>query len=184
MQKNKSYKIIFTGPESSGKTTLAKLAANHYSTHWLPEYARTYLEQIDYPYQIADLLKIAEGQVSSEQQFIKKNRNQDFLFFDTSLLVIKVWSIFKYGFYNHKIDQLLKQNLPDIYFLCDWQIPWEYDPLREAPNDRKALFDLYHQELLELDIHFHILKGTPTERLAQIQTQLELIYISTKKTDI
>ena len=90
MQKNNPYQIIFTGPESSGKTTLAKLAAEHYSTHWLAEYARTYLAEINYPYQVADLLKIAEGQVASQQQFIKKNKQQEFLFFDTSLLVIKV----------------------------------------------------------------------------------------------
>ncbi len=176
MKLSKPYKIIFTGPESSGKTTIAKLAAKHFETQWLSEYARTYLAQIDYPYKATDLLKIAEGQISSEQQFIQKNEHQDFLFFDTSLLVIKVWSIFKYGFYNHKIDQLLKQQLPDVYFLCDWQIPWEYDPLRETPNDRAALFELYQRELLELKIPFFVLKGTPAERLAQIQWYLKKYY--------
>jgi len=176
LQINKPHKIIFTGPESSGKTTVAKLAAEHYATSWLSEYARTYLAQINQPYQAADLLKIAEGQVASEQQFIKKNTHQALLFFDTSLLVIKVWSIFKYGFYNHQIDQLLKQNLPDVYFLCDWQIPWEYDPLRETPNDRGVLFELYQRELKDLKIPFHTLKGTPTERLAQVQRHLFNIF--------
>lgn len=173
MKKNKPYKIIFTGPESSGKSTLAKLAAEHYSSHWLAEFSRTYLAQIDYPYKAADLLNIAEGQLLSQQQFIQKNSHQDVLFFDTSLLVIKVWSIFKYGFYNHKIDQLLKQNLPDLFFLCDWQIPWEYDPLRETPNDRESLFKLYHEELQELGIPFYVLKGTPKDRLGQIQSHLQ-----------
>ena len=172
MQKNNPYKIIFTGPESSGKTTMAKLAAKQYTTNWLPEYARTYLAQIDSPYKAADLLKIAEGQVLSEQQFLNKNGHQDFLFFDTSLLVIKIWSIFKYGFYNHKIDHLLRQNLPDCYFLCDWQIPWEYDPLRETPNDRAALFDLYLRELQDLGVPFYSLSGKPEERLEQIQSHL------------
>ncbi len=172
MQTNKPYKICFTGPESSGKTTLAQLAAKHYSTNWLSEYARTYLAQIDYPYKAADLLKIAEGQVLAEQQFLANNNQQEFLFFDTSLLVIKIWSIFKYGFYNHKIDQLLRQNLPEYYFLCDWQIPWEYDPLRETPNDRGALFDLYLRELKDLHVPFYSLTGNPEERLAQIQSHL------------
>jgi len=92
LQKNQPLKVIFTGPESSGKTTITKLAAKQYSTQWLSEYARTYLAQLNYPYKVADLLNIAEGQVQAEQQFIQKNNQQDFLFFDTSLLVIKVWS--------------------------------------------------------------------------------------------
>lgn len=175
MSAKRPLKIVFTGPESSGKTTITKLAATTYQTNWLPEYARTYLNQLNRPYIAADLVNIAAGQLHSEQQFIQKYPNQDFLFLDTSLLVIKIWSIFKYGFYNFKLEQLLQQNLPDIFFLCDWQIPWEFDPLREAPNDRGVLYDLYKKELVALEVPFFELKGSEMERLDSIKSILPSI---------
>lgn len=168
MKKINPIKIHFTGPESSGKTTMAQLAAVHYGTAWHTEYARIYLENLKRPYTFKDLIHIANGQLQSEQLFQEQHINQTLLFFDTSLLVIKVWSIFKYGFYNHQLDQLLNQNLPDLYFLCDWHIPWTYDPMRENPNDRSELFDIYTQELNKLKIPYYLLKGSSEERLATI----------------
>jgi len=172
LSKKRPQKIVFTGPESSGKTTITKLAAKSYDTQWLPEFSRTYLNQLDRPYVVADLVKIAEGQLLAEQAFTQKYSEQSFLFYDTSLLVIKVWSIFKYGYYNFKLDQLLRQNLPDIYFLCDWQIPWEFDPLRETPNDRDALYAIYKSELEELHIPFYEIAGTNAERMDKIKQVL------------
>lgn len=148
---------------------MTKLTADSFKTVWLPEYSRTYLNQLDRPYIAADLVKIAEGQLLAQQVFEKKHAQQSFLFYDTSLLVIKAWSMFKYGFYNFKLEQLLRQNLPDIFFLCDWQIPWEFDPLRETPNDRAALYELYKQELTSLNVPFFELKGTTQKRLAAIE---------------
>lgn len=175
MSIKKPLKIVFTGPESSGKTTLAKLAAQSYHTEWLTEFSRTYLNQLDRPYQAADLVNIAQGQIVTEAKFAKKYPHQSFLFYDTSLLVIKVWSIFKYGFYNFKLDQLLRQNLPDVYFLCDWQIPWEFDPLRETPNNRGALYAIYKRELEELTIPFFEIAGSNEERLMGIKHALETL---------
>lgn len=174
MSKKNPLKIVFTGPESSGKTTITKLAAKSYKTEWLTEFSRTYLNQLDRPYGVADLVKIAQGQLLAEQKFTQDYPNQAFLFYDTSLLVIKVWSIFKYGFYNFKLDQLLRQNLPDIYFLCDWQIPWEFDPLRETPNDRDALYAIYKRELEDLNIPFFEIGGTNEERLDKIKQVLSI----------
>jgi len=165
-------KIVFTGPESSGKTTITALAANSFQSNWLPEFSRTYLNQLNRPYIAADLIKIAEGQLASEQEFAQNHSNQSCLFYDTSLLVIKVWSIFKYGFYNFKLDQLLRQNLPDIFFLCDWQIPWEFDPLRETPNDRAALYAIYKAELIALNVPFFEINGSETERLNKVKSVL------------
>ena len=173
MSTKKPHKIVFTGPESSGKTTLAKLAAKSYHTAWLTEFSRTYLNKLDRPYQAADLIKIAQGQLVTEAKFAKKHLHQHLLFYDTSVLVIKVWSIFKYGFYNFKLDQLLRQNLPDVYFLCDWQIPWEFDPLRETPNDRDALYAIYKRELEDLTVPFFEIAGSNEERLISIKKALE-----------
>ncbi len=173
MSNNKPLKIVFTGPESSGKTTMTKLVADTIRTTWLPEYSRTYLNQLDRPYVAADLVKIAEGQLLAQQVFEKKHPQQPFIFYDTSLLVIKVWSIFKYGFYNFRLEQLLRQNLPDVFFLCDWQIPWEFDPLRETPNDRGVLYDLYKKEIIALNVPFIELKGTENERLTFVKQYIQ-----------
>ena len=168
-------KIVFTGPESSGKTTTTRLAAKHFNTYWLSEYSRTYLNKLNRSYVVSDLVKIAEGQLSSEREFEQYHTTQAYLFYDTSLLVIKVWSIFKYGFYNFELERLLRQNLPDIFFLCDWNIPWEFDPMRENPNERNILYHLYKKELAELNIPFFELKGTTTERLMCIKKTLQNI---------
>ncbi|MFK7980124.1 MAG: AAA family ATPase [Saprospiraceae bacterium] len=172
MSAKRPLKIVFTGPESSGKTTLTSLVAKSYQSYWLPEFSRTYLTQLNRPYIVADLVKIAEGQLLVQQQFAQKHSSQSYLFHDTSLLVIKVWSIFKYGFYNFKLEQLLRNNLPDIFFLCDWQIPWEYDPLRETPNDRAALYAIYKAELIALKIPFFEITGSETERLNTVRKVL------------
>lgn len=166
----KQRKIVFTGPESSGKTSMAKAVSKACAVNWLPEYARTYLNQLNRSYVPTDLVKIAQGQLLAQQEFAKNNSDYPFLFFDTSLLVIKVWSIFKYGYYNFQLEKLLRANLPDIFFLCDWHIPWEFDPLREAPNDkdRNALYAIYQKELSNLEVPFFELKGTEEERLLAV----------------
>lgn len=173
MQNKKATTIIFTGPESSGKTTLSKSIADYYQVNWVKEYSRTYLENLQRPYQQTDLITIAKGQLEKEQTFIKNNPNNLFHFFDTSLLVIKVWSIFKYGSYNFELEKMLLQNLPDYYFLCDYHIPWEYDPMRENPNERAELYRLYKKELIALKVPFFEIKGTKMERKEKVISILE-----------
>jgi nicotinamide riboside kinase len=88
-------KIIITGPESTGKTTLAQQLAQHYQTVWVPEYSRDYIAQLNRSYEEDDLLEIAKGQVRREDEMVAKH-TPDLLICDTSLLVIKVWSKVKY----------------------------------------------------------------------------------------
>ena len=61
-------KVVTTGPESSGKTTLAKALAEHYQIAWVPEYSRDYLNRLNRPYQEEDLLVIAKGQIQREDE--------------------------------------------------------------------------------------------------------------------
>lgn len=166
-------KIIFTGPESSGKTTITKAIAQHFGMPWLPEYSRTYLQKLNRPYAPKDLLEIAKGQVAAEKSL--SETKSPFIFVDTSILVIKVWSIFKYGYFNFELEKLLRQNLPNYYFLCDWQIPWEFDPLRENPNDRAVLYELYKKELKQLPVPYVELKGNEENRFREAITFLSKI---------
>ena len=88
-------KIVITGPESTGKSTLTKQLAAHFKVDMVNEYARTYLQNLTTEYTQSDLTEIAIGQISLEDKASKSNSK--FIVCDTSLEVIKIWSEFKYG---------------------------------------------------------------------------------------
>ena len=87
-------KIVLIGPESTGKTTLAKALAKHYDCNYVPEYARQYINDLNRPYQKEDIVTIAKKQIELEET---KEKKEPFLFLDTDLIVCKIWSKFKYG---------------------------------------------------------------------------------------
>jgi NadR type nicotinamide-nucleotide adenylyltransferase len=158
-------RIAVTGPESTGKTTLARQLARRYDAPWTPEYARYYLRRLNRPYLQDDLLAIARGQLEWEEA--KGRRNPDILFSDTCLLVIKIWSEFKYGNCHPWILEQLRAHTYDLYLLCGTDLPWVYDPLRENPGEREELYAIYKKELLLLDRPFVEIAGPPEERFRQ-----------------
>ena len=147
-----SHKIIITGPESSGKTTLCQQLSNHFNIPFTQEFARLYIDSLDRDYIINDLLSIAKQQLKSEfkSQLL-----------DTDLITIKVWSEYKYGRCDKWIlDEIEKQKSEKrFYILCSPDIPWQTDNQRENPNDRKKLFEVYKKELENLKHKYFILNG-------------------------
>ncbi len=158
-------KIVLTGPESSGKTTLAAQLAANFGTVWVPEFARQYLENLGRPYVADDLLEIARGQMALEDEMAGKAKN-GLVFLDTSLEVIKIWSQVRFGFCDEKIEQWHSQRFPDHYLLCLPDLPWAPDPQRENPNDRDVLLERYRKELREQNLPFNQVWGIGEERLA------------------
>ncbi len=160
-------KIVLTGPESTGKTTLARQLAEHFQTIWVPEYARFYLIRLRRPYEQSDVLEIAKSQVQWEDAWAKHAKQV--LFSDTALLVPKIWLQFKYKSSHDWIDAQLQTRKYSLYLLCDVDLPWGDDPLRENPNleDRQVLFQMYETELQALGANFTVLSGTMPERLQQ-----------------
>lgn len=156
-------RIAVTGPESTGKSVLAESLALHYHTVWVPEYARTYLKDLDRPYHYEDILKIARGQLQSETEAVAQASG--LLFCDTELIVTKIWSEFKYGKCDLWIPEQINQHPHDLYLLCDIDLPWEFDPLREHPGHRKDLFRLYLKELESRNLNYGIVSGTGAKRL-------------------
>lgn len=156
-------KIVLTGPESTGKTDMAKLLAEHYSALWVPEFARSYIGSLNRPYIREDLLEIARGQIALEDHFMKNGDN--LLFFDTSLEVIKVWSDYRFGAVDPWITGRLQSRRHDLYLLCHPDLPWVFDAQRENPTDRDVLFEIYRQELQALGVRFSELQGSGEKRL-------------------
>jgi len=149
-------KIIVTGPESSGKTTLCKEMSNQFNIPFTTEYAREYLKNKGVNYNQSDLLEIANGQFISEGGL-----NQQLSLQDTDLITIKIWSEYKYGNCDNWIlEQIAKQKSENrFYLLCKPDIPWKADPLRENPTNREELFAIYKEELEKLKHNYVIIEG-------------------------
>ena len=155
-------KVAIVGPESTGKTFLAQKLAGHFDTHWVPEYAREYLDKTGGEYEQSDLLKIARGQVDLEDKLAEKSRN--LLICDTNLLVIKIWSEHKYQNCHPWILQEILRRKYDLHFLCDIDLPWQEDPQREHPHLRTYFLDRYQTELTNLKVPFHMIRGNEMKR--------------------
>ncbi len=155
--------IVITGPESTGKSWLAQKLAEHYNTVWVPEYARTYLERIKRPYRREDILHIAKKQ--REQEVIMTPKAHKYLFSDTSMLVAKIWSEYVFGQVHPWILDTLHKHPCQLYLLCNIDIPWQQDPLREHPNARKELLNLYINELTRNKLPFEMVEGLGNDRI-------------------
>ena len=159
------FKVIVTGPESSGKTTLCKNLSNYFKTPFLNEYAREHLTVENKNYTQEDLLIIAKKQFSFEKNY---------KILDTDLITIKIWSIYKYGNCNNWILKKIEQQRLEKrhYLLCKPDIAWKKDPLREHPNSRSELFNIYQKELESLNHNYYQIKGK-TRNVLEIAKKLK-----------
>ncbi|MDN5214831.1 ATP-binding protein [Fulvivirgaceae bacterium BMA12] len=155
-------KIAIVGPESTGKTFLARELASHYQVQWVPEFAREYLDKTDGKYQESDLLEIARGQVNLEDKIAAKNRGP--LICDTNLLVIKIWSEHRYQQCHPWILAEWQRRKYHLHILCNIDFPWELDPLREHPHLRTYFFERYKAALMAAKSPFLVLSGSKVER--------------------
>jgi nicotinamide riboside kinase len=155
----KSVKIAITGPESSGKSTLASWLSEEINGTCCEEFARSYLaDKISYGQQ--DLVEITKGQLEIWANADPKKH----LIADTELIVIEIWSRWKYKNCDDFItSQIMKQDF-DLYFLCKPDIPWIYDPLRESPNEREELYKIYYDTLTNYELNFYVLEGSLLNR--------------------
>jgi NadR type nicotinamide-nucleotide adenylyltransferase len=158
-------KIVVIGPESTGKSTLSADLAAALGTKWVPEYAREYLEHLGRPYVADDLLQIAAGQLTSEDDMMRHAGR--FLVCDTDLNVIKVWSEHAYGHCSAWVLEQIADRSYDMYLLTDIDIPWQDDPLREhgQPEQRRYFYNIYKDIVMNSGIPWAAISGTREERL-------------------
>ena len=163
-------KIVVNGPESTGKSSLCEALAAHYQTCWVPEYARHYLETRGAAYTLDDLSRIARGQVALEDDMTAKAEalGHHFLFIDTDLYVMKVWSEFVFDRCDSWILDQIAIRRYDAYLLCRTDLPWEKDELREYPDPaiRERLFRIYREALIQQSTPWKAIGGQGDERVA------------------
>lgn len=142
-------KIAIIGPESTGKSTLTQQLALHYETAWCPEYARTYLNENGKDYTYDDLKNIAEGQLILEDNLLLDAAN-NLYFIDTEMYVMKVWCEYVFGKCHQLILDAIAERKYDLYLLCNIDLPWVADDLREYPDEgpRQELYNIYKDILI------------------------------------
>ncbi|QES88482.1 AAA family ATPase [Rhizosphaericola mali] len=161
-------KIVIIGPESTGKSTLSADLAIHFDTNWCEEYAREYLVKFGKEYTIETLTDIAKGQIKLEENAIEQaiKENKEFVFIDTDMYVMKVWSEYVFGTCDNYILEQINHRKYDFYLLANTDLPWAADELREYPdeNPRLELFQIYKDILINQSTPWAEIKGTGEER--------------------
>ncbi len=159
-------RILILGPESTGKSTLAEKLAKHFAEPWVPEVAREYLEKLDRPYAYEDLLQIGKQQMQLEDELAMQAHN--YLFCDTDLRVIQVWSQHRYGKVDPWVLEEIARRTYDLILLCAPDLPWQADPLREHPEleMREEFFAQYLQLTKQSGFPFKIIAGDPVKRIS------------------
>lgn len=179
-------KIVIIGPESTGKSTLCEQLAQYYGMQWCPEFAREYLLTNGKNYSFDDLLTIAKGQLALEEEYtalvnsqwslseertwvnphsMVSTHHSPLLFIDTDMYVMKVWCEYVFGkCHQFILDQIVERKY-DLYLLCNTDLPWVKDELREYPDEknRKELYHIYKDLLVNQKVPWMEISGTDYE---------------------
>src|SRR5690242_6893717 len=174
-------KIVVIGPESTGKSTLCEKLAANFQTIWVREYARGYLEKHGPEYAYEDLIDIAAGQIELEQEALEKISHEHssipfrHLFIDTDMYVMKVWSEFVFNRCNNWILNRIAERNYDLYLLCDVDLPWTKDDLREYPDlkVRKKIYCFYKDILVNQHVPWFEISGDYDERFSKAINYIE-----------
>jgi NadR type nicotinamide-nucleotide adenylyltransferase len=173
-------KIVIIGPESTGKSTLCEQLANHYGTQWVPEYAREYLSKHGMKYSYEDLLTIALQQIASEEKPITDpgsplTPHSSLLFIDTDMYVMKVWCEYVFGKCHSWVLEQIAERKYDHYLLCNVDLPWVKDPLREYPDlkNRQQLYLIYKDIMINQAVPWTEISGNYEDRLQKAITAVD-----------
>jgi len=168
------------GAESTGKTTLCRDLAAHFDSLWVSEYMRTYLqakwdnEQLTCTWD--DLLPIAQGQIALENKLAKKvtqmSNENCYLFCDTSLFELMVYSHWYYGDCPAALEQAALAHHYDLILLTEVDIPWVADDLRDSPHQRDEISAYFASQLNKHRKPFQRISGDRKERVRQVVAQL------------
>jgi NadR type nicotinamide-nucleotide adenylyltransferase len=168
---DKTVKIVITGAESTGKSTLSEALSTYFQAKWIPEFSRSYVENLHRNYTCADVEKIARHQIEEEKD---AEEESGLVFFDTWLIITKVWFEFVYGKCPGWIHNYIRESNIDLFLLCDIDIPWVSDPVREnGGENRKILQEIYRKQIELYGFRYQVVSGIGDERLKNAITIIE-----------
>jgi nicotinamide riboside kinase len=179
---SQQIRIAVTGPESTGKTTLAIRLAEVYKGIYIPELAREYVEKLPNHYAYEDVEAIAFMQL--QQYRATEVSTGKLFFFDTWLIITKVWFSWVFERTPDWLDSQIRQCSIDLFLLCLPDLPWEADPVREnGGENRFKLLDLYRRELMYYGFNYMEVSGIGDVRLNAAIQAINKFYPQMKLSD-
>ena len=164
-------RVVVTGSESTGKTTLARMLADRFATVASPEFARDYLDRKPTPLDRYDVEVIAVGQVAQEQRYLR--RADRVLFLDTDLFSTVVYGTHYYGSIEPWIERVARERRADLYLLLDIDVPWVPDPQRDRGDRRAEMHGLFRSALERSGARYVTISGSWAQRFDRAVVAVE-----------
>jgi NadR type nicotinamide-nucleotide adenylyltransferase len=170
-------RVCVTGPESTGKTTLARALAGWAGTEWAPEAARAYAERVARPLLASDVGPIAREHIALADLAAEdaRARGAGLIVLDTDLVSTVVYARHYYGVVPRWVEREERGRRADLYLLCDVDVPWVPDGVRDRPADRPAMFALFRRALERRGARLVTLRGERTARWETARAAVSVI---------
>ncbi len=168
-------RVAILGTTSSGKSTLAAALAARYGSLWVPEYLREFVDSHDRVPLAGDQFPIASEQCAREDAAaaVAQAMGGKYLFCDTTPLMTAVYSRHYFGAIDAELAALLAARRYDITLIAAPDIPFVEDLQRDCEQVSRIINDLLFEELHARAIRYHLIEGSPQQRLAQVVQLLE-----------
>ncbi len=159
-------KIVVTGGECTGKTTLARVLAERHDSAWVPEAAREAALAKSGLLGPEDVAPIARAHVAAADAALEEavRRERPAVFFDQDLLSTVVYARHYYGECPPWIERLATERLGDLYVLCPPDLPWIPDPARDRGDRREEVHALFAAAVADAGARVVEVSGRGKER--------------------
>ena len=178
---NHIKKIAVVGPECTGKSTISEQLAKHYSTVWVPEYAREYCSQLTSECTWEDEINMFKGQLELERTLLPQAN--DILICDTTFITVKIWCDYVFGKAPEEVLDELRRHPYDLYLLMDIDLPWQDDPLRDFPEKRPHFMKVWHKELRSLNANYSTISGSDSQRFLNAISTIDSYLLNSQSKD-
>jgi nicotinamide riboside kinase len=185
-------RVVFTGSESTGKSTLAAEVARHYGVEVVPEFVRAFAEQKGTPIEFSDHGPIARGQIELEDEYIMRATHKSpavpavpappappappaLVIQDTDLLSTVVYCRHYFGRCPTWIEEAVERRRPDLYLLCETDVPWIADGVRDRGHMRDAMQKLFEDAVNTAKTASASLRGDAANRLAAAISAIDVL---------
>ena len=155
-------RVVLTGSESTGKSTLGARLAARFGVELVPEFVRDFAQRKGGAIDFSDHGPIANGQMSLEDEYVA--RASGLLLQDTDLLSTVVYCRHYFGRCPAWIEEAARERRPSLYLLCEIDAPWVADGVRDRGERRDEMQQLFRDAVAEVGARFVVIEGDLVSR--------------------